>query len=273
MQRVRRHFVDGKFGQIHCRVVRTKDVGKPAIVCLHMSPKSSVAFRELLPHLATDRLALAPDNPGHGESDLPPAEPHVSIPDYAESTWDAIDAFCDGPVHLLGYHTGSMVAVEAARQRPEHVASIINIAAPIFTEAEQAALHSEYSPLVLDESGSRFSIMWQRVMTHLGPNVPLTIAAASFAENLRAGENYEWGHRAAFAFAQDYNRLLGELKHPLLVINPHDDCYEQSKRILDIDPNANVLDYPAEGHGFVSAEPEKLAAVVHQFIREHDNHD
>jgi pimeloyl-ACP methyl ester carboxylesterase len=267
---VRRTFVDGKYGQIHCRIAKPENARQAAIVCLHMSPKSSVAFRELLPHLADDRIAMAPDNPGHGESDLPPAEPHVRIPDYAQSAWDAIDALTDGPVHLLGYHTGSMVAVEAARQRPKDVLSIINIAAPIFTAAEEAELDQTYSPLPLDTEGSRFQIMWGRVMDHLGPGVPLQVAAASFAENLRAGDDYEWGHRAAFAWGQTYNKQLAELTHPFLIINPNDDCHEMSLRANDIIKNVNILEYPAVGHGFCSTEPEKLAATIKPFIAEHD---
>ena len=83
-----------------------------------MSPKSGKNFADVLPYLGADRLAIAPDYPGHGESDAPPAEPHVSIADFAASTWAAIESLCQGPVHLVGYHTGSMVAVECAHQRP-----------------------------------------------------------------------------------------------------------------------------------------------------------
>ena len=111
---VRRAFVDGRYGQIHTRVVVPEQAHKPPVVCLHMSPKSGRSFADVLPWLAKDRVALAPDYPGHGESDPPPAEPHVSIADFAASTWTVIDALGSEPVHLVGYHTGAMVAVEAS---------------------------------------------------------------------------------------------------------------------------------------------------------------
>jgi pimeloyl-ACP methyl ester carboxylesterase len=107
-------------------------------------------------------------------------------------------------------------------------------------------------------------------MDHLGPGVPLQVAAASFAENLRAGDDYEWGHRAAFAWGQTYNKQLAELTHPFLIINPNDDCHEMSLRANDIIKNVNILEYPAVGHGFCSTEPEKLAATIKPFIAEHD---
>ena len=77
--RVIRQFCDGPFGQVHVR--RAGDTGnKPGLVCLHMSPKSGRSFADILPYLAGERRVLAPDNPGHGESDLPPTSSGHSLP-------------------------------------------------------------------------------------------------------------------------------------------------------------------------------------------------
>lgn len=264
--RVRRTFVDGPFGQIHCRLAIPEDADNAPIVCLHMSPKSGKSYHDVLPFLAGNRIALAPDYPGHGESDPPPEEPHVTVEDFAACTWAVVDAIGGGPVHMLGYHTGSMVAVEAASQRPDDVISVVNIAAPIFTEDEQAKLGGEYSPIPIDEEGTRFSVMWQRVLQHRGPGMTLQMAAASFAENLRAGDDYEWGHRAAFAYAPTYNRKLAEIDHPVLVINPDDDCHEQSLRADALLKNGRRVECPQWGHGFLNAFPADAAAVVLDFI-------
>ncbi len=267
---VRRTFVDGTFGQVHCRICTPDTVTRPPLVLLHMSPKSSLSFRALMPLLAHERVVLAPDNPGHGESDLPPAEPPVTVADFATSAWSAIRTLVAGPVHLAGYHTGSMVAVEAAVQNPTDVLSIINVSAPIFTAAERTRLDEEYSPLPLDESGSRFTIMWQRVLDNRGPGVPLEVCARSFGENLRAGEDYEWGHRAAFAYSATYNERLPALAHPMRVMNPHDDCYEQTLRIRELAPDIELIDYPAHGHGFLDIDPAPFAARITEFIERHD---
>lgn len=264
--RVRRCYVDGPFGQIHCRAVSPDEVSKAPIVCLHMSPKSGKSFHDVLPWLAAGRMAIAPDYPGHGESDPPPAEPQVTIEDFAECVWRAVDTLAAAPVHLLGYHTGSMVAVEATAQRPKDVLSVINISAPVFTAEEQTELGSLYSPIPIDEAGTRFRVMWERVLQHRGPGVTLEMAAASFAENLRAGDDYEWGHRAAFAYAEAYKNKLGEIEKPVLVINPADDCFEQSKRADDIVQNGRRIDAPQWGHGFLNAYPQDAAALILEFI-------
>ncbi len=265
--RVTRQFCDGPFGQVHLR--RAGAPGdKPALVCLHMSPKSGRSFADIMPYLAGERLVIAPDNPGHGESELPPAEPPVTLEDYARSMWAVVDQLGVGPVHLVGYHTGSMVAVEAASQRPEQVVAVINISAPVMTPEEAQAADETYAPLPIDEAGSRFSIMWQRVLAHRGPGMTLQMAADSFAENLRAGDHYEWGHRAAFAYAQTYGRKLGEIPHPLLVLNPGDDCWELSQRADALWNNGRRIDKPEWGHGFLSAFAPEAARLLLGFIEE-----
>jgi pimeloyl-ACP methyl ester carboxylesterase len=238
-----------------------------------MSPKSGRSYHEILPYLARDRIALAPDYPGHGESALPPPEPHVTLEDFAASAWAVVDAIGGGPVHFVGYHTGSMVAVEAAYQRPDQVRSIVSISAPVFTEEEQERLDGAYAPIPIDEAGNRFRIMWERVLEHRGPGMTLQMAAASFAENLRAGDDYEWGHRAAFAYSPKYNERLGTIEQPVLVVNPDDDCYEQSKRADAIMRNGRRADFPQWGHGFLNAYPEDAARVILDFIQEHDSDD
>jgi len=273
LPKVTRTFVDGPFGQLHCRIARPEAPSKTPLICLHMSPKSGKSYRDILPYLADDRIVLAPDYPGHGESDPPPANPHVSIADFARSAWAVADALTNGPVHILGYHTGSMIAVEMAVQRPDNVKSIISISAPVFTAEEQTNLNSDYSPIPIDEEGTRFRIMWERVLKHRGPGMTLQMAADSFAENLRAGDDYEWGHRAAFAYSPTYNRNLEVIDTPLLVLNPDDDCHEQSLRADALLTNGRRVELPHWGHGFLNAFPAEAARVILDFAEETERND
>ena len=265
---VRRVYVDGRYGQIHCRLAVPEEAPKPPIICLHMSPKSGRSYRQILPWLAVHRVAVANDYPGHGESDPPPADPHVTIADFAESTWTVVDAIGGGPVHFVGYHTGAMVAVEAAAQRPGDVLSITSISAPVLTDEETEALGAAFQPVPIDEAGTRFTVNWQRVIKHRGPGMTLQMAAESFAENLRAGDDYEWGHRAAFAYAREYRHKLASFEQPMFVMNPADDMFEQSPRADALMQNGHRKDYPQWGHGFLNAFPEESAAEILNFVDE-----
>lgn len=267
--RLVKSYTDGRYGQLHCRGIYPDDPTRPAIACLHMSPKSGRGFHELLPCLAKERIAIAPDYPGHGESAIPPAEPHVTVEDFADAVWRVIDdRIGSGPVHLVGYHTGSMVAVEAARQRPEDVLGIVTIAAPVFTKEELAAMVDYFQPIPIDEQGNRYRIMWERVMKHRGPGMTLEMCADSMAENLRAGDAYEWGHEAAFAYAPRFVENLAATEHPILVMNPKDDTFDATQRIDPYLRNGRRVDYPQWGTGFLNAYPDEAASVMLDFFAE-----
>jgi len=266
---VRRRFVDGKHGQIHLRSAQPNQISTdgPAIICLHMMPKSGRIFANLLPRLAQRSLSIAIDYPGYGESDPYPSDMKPAIPDYAASVHQAISELGLMSVNLVGYHTGSMIAVELANQFPDLVNNIVNISAPIFSEKEKHEMHQYFAPVPLDEAGTRFTQMWQRVLQYRGPGMTLEMAATSFAENLRGGERYEDGHQAAFDYSSTYVDTLTRLTQPILVMNPGDDLYVHTKRVDQHLHHGRRLDYPDWGHGFLDLHSAAVAEIILNFFR------
>ena len=261
-----RRFIDGTFGQLHLRMHAPTIQRTRPLACLHMSPKSGRIFARFCQAMATDRLVLAHDYPGYGESDPPPATPPASIADYAHSLWDVLDALDAGSVDLLGYHTGALVAAEAARQQPQRIVGIVMVGAPVFTPPELAAVGQYFAPIPLDREGTRFATMWARVVEHAGPGASLEMLAESFAENLRAGEAYEWGHRAAFSYAPQFADVVSQLPHRITVINPADDLQEQTPRIGPFLRNGMIINRPDWGHGFLDAFTQEAVALVRQAL-------
>jgi pimeloyl-ACP methyl ester carboxylesterase len=227
-----------------------------------MSPKSGRIYARFMSRAADDRTVIAHDYPGYGESAPPPPTPPVSIENYAASLWEVADALDLGQIDLLGYHTGSEVAAEAARQRPGQVGGIVMISAPVFTADELSTIKSHYKEIPLDIAGTRFSTMWERVVAHRGPGVTLEMLAESFGENFRAGENYEWGHRAAFEYAPRFPAVVQKLTHRITVINPNDDMAKQTPRIAPYLANGEVVDQFEWGHGFFDAKTGEAVAVI-----------
>ena len=111
---VSRRFVDGRFGQIHYRIAQPNRPRRVPLMCFHLSPSSGRMYGRLLAAMARDRIAIAPDTPGFGESDTPPEPPEIA--DYAAAMGEVLDELEIGPVDLLGFHTGSKIAVELAQQ-------------------------------------------------------------------------------------------------------------------------------------------------------------
>ena len=134
---VRRRYIDGSYGQIHIRIAAPEpEAGRVPLLCFHMSPNSSRIYQTFLGHMGTDRLAVAPDTPGFGESDPPPSQPSIS--EYAAAMTEVMDALGLDQVDVMGYHTGSETCVELALQQPDRVRKLVLTSAPIFSDEELA---------------------------------------------------------------------------------------------------------------------------------------
>lgn len=263
MAKPRRQFVDGDYGQIHVRVA-TPDAPptKPPLYCLHMSPKSGRQFVAFMTAASTDRIVVAPDNPGHGESDFPPAEPPVTIMDFARNAWRVADALGHDRIDLFGHHTGSKVAAEMAVQQRARVRAIVMVSAVVFTDEERKQFSDFFSPIPLDEAGTRFKVMWERINEFRGPGMTLEMMAESMADNLRGGEFYEWGHRAAFDYGDRFNDAVKSLDCPVTILNPGDELYEYTKRAAPFLNNGVILDRPDWGHGLLDVFTDDIVADV-----------
>lgn len=265
MNGVRRQFVDCATGQLHLRSCGVKSE-QPAILCLHLMPKSGRVFAPLLPELADGRLVLAPDYPGYGESDPYPQGMQPTVCDYAGSICEVIDRFELECCNLVGYHTGSMVAAEIALRRPDQVAKLVLISAPIFTPSEVSRFRRHFAPIPLDEAGTRYRLMWERIQQHRGPGMTLEMAAESMAENLRGGERYEEGHEAAFTHAKAFAATLGQLSQPVLVLNVGDDLFDHTLRVDAHLRNGSRVDCPQWGHGFLELRAREVASLILDFL-------
>ncbi|GGF60081.1 alpha/beta fold hydrolase [Alteromonas lipolytica] len=265
---IKRTFIDGDYGQIHLRIAGpdSHKIQQPPLLCLHMSPKSGRIFARFMQQMAVDRLVVAPDYPGYGESDCPPASPAVSIEDYARGMWQVVSALKLSRVDILGYHTGSLVAAEMVHQSPDSVNRIIMIGAPVFSAEVLAQVKSYFQPVPLDTAGTRFITMWQRVLEHGGKGNTLELAAESFAENLRAGENYEWGHHAAFAYAPVFPQRVSEITQRIDVINPDDDLKLPTRAIEGWLQQGEIHERPAWGHGFLDYDTDNAVKDIRELL-------
>lgn len=267
MAKPRRSFVDGPFGQVHVRVSDAeKDCGHLPLICLHQSPKSGREFLKFMTQASKTRTIVALDSPGHGESDLPPSASDATIVNYAASAWAAIDALGYEKVDLLGHHTGAKVATEMAFTRGESVRQIVMVSALVLSPEEQSDFESMFQPIDLDEAGTRFKDMWAKSVKHRGKGVSLIDLAASFAENQRAGEAYEWGHKAAFEYNKFFPERVSTLPHKITVLNPGDMLYELTPRVKPLLQNGEVINHPEWGFGFMDAFTQDAANAVNSAL-------
>jgi pimeloyl-ACP methyl ester carboxylesterase len=207
---------------------------------------------------------MAPDHPGYGMSDPPPSENEATIGAYARAAWAAADAFGFAKVDLFGNHTGGLVAFEMARTAPDRVGAIVTVSAPILAEEERQRFLAYFSPIPLDEAGTRFTTMWARIRQHAAPGVGLEGMARSLLQNLMGGERYEWGHAAAFNWAPELDRVLPALHHPITIINPADELQDHTRRAAALMQSGMIVEKPNWRHGFLDLFPQDVAAIIRQ---------
>lgn len=98
------------------------DASRPAVLLLHGTPNSARMFRDLMPALAQDCHVIAPDLPGHGESEPLAA---VSFAGIGEAVAELLAHLEVGPRFVYLHDWGTPVGLHIALQAPEQVLGLI----------------------------------------------------------------------------------------------------------------------------------------------------
>jgi len=265
MGRIRREYVDGSFGQIHVRIAKPKQpTSAPPLYCLHQSPKSSLEFEGFMEAASIDREVIAFDYPKYGMSDGPDREEDISIKAYAQAGWQVVKALGHKTIDLFGNHTGGKVAVEMTTMRPQRVNAIAMVSAAILTAEERASFENMFTPIPLDEKGTRFQTNWARIVERKADSEGLTLEMMerSFYMTMMAGEAYEWGHTVAFAYDKEFNERISKIQQRITVLNPDDDLQHCTPRVAKLLRNGEVVETPHWSHNFLMSDPKGVASLI-----------
>lgn len=263
---VRRRYLDGPYGQLHLREARPSRgrATAPPIVLLHQSPLSGRMFDRLLPYLATDRVAIAVDTPGYGESDRPATRPPLS--GYGDALLNPLRRAYGPRLNLVGYHTGAAIAAELAARRPTAVPRVVLISMPFF-DAERRAdlLKSFQEKRAYADDGSHLLPLWTGSFRTRAKGQSLDEVARLVAEKQRAGLFAEWALAAAMEI--DFATLLPKLQQPTLVLAPHDGLEDECRAAAALLPHGRLIDLPNDAYGLFDAAPRELADLIHRFLK------
>jgi pimeloyl-ACP methyl ester carboxylesterase len=162
-QRIKRAFLDTEDGQI---LYRMGGEGEPLLL-LHMTPRSSDEFRELMPILAPQKLVIAMDLMGLGDSDRPPRV--YSVADYAKTVIALLDKLGIRKTSILGSLTGGYIAGEVAAAYPERVEKLILCNVHRFDEEERDRISKRYAQgFQIKEDGSHLMERWLSRVSYVG---------------------------------------------------------------------------------------------------------
>lgn len=270
---VHRLYVEGRFGQVHLRIARPP--GNPTarpVILLHQSPSTGRAWEDVVAELGKDRIAIAPDTPGFGDSDPPPFPP--TIGDYAAALGDLLDRLNLPKVDIAGDHTGTKIAMEFARQRPHQAHRLFLNAAMVFTAAEQAMQKDTIErekPHTPPADGSHLVEHFVRLRKYYAPDASLDHITRDFVEGLRGGPLMWYGHNASFNY--DPAAALKDVPHAILQFIPNDGFTDFARRTVDHIRNGEVVEMPAWRLGSISQHPVALAALMRAFFDSRDVKD
>ncbi|MSO96882.1 MAG: alpha/beta hydrolase [Rhodospirillaceae bacterium] len=263
MTALTKHYVDGRFGQIHYRRVAPEGVSSATpLLMFHMSPNSGRIYENFLPVIGRDRLAIAPDTPGFGDSNSPPSLPRIE--DYAAAMGDLMDGLKLRQVDIMGFHTGAETCVALANARPQQVRRVVLISAPIFTEDELKKFRAHYAHDDISADGSHIVKRWKGHLHWAGPGWTKEMVAVQFCDALRNPLTSWWGHNAAFSY--DMGNEITKVQQPMMALNPDDDLHAQTLRAEGRMQNGRIVHLKGWSHGFLDVHAERAGAIVREFL-------
>ncbi len=218
---MRRAYADAAHGQMHYAECGETGAGAVPIVLLHQTPRSWREYAEVLPLLGAHHRTIAVDTAGFGESD-PVAE--ASIEAWAGAALQLLDAIGVDRAHVVGHHTGGVIAVEIAARGPARVASLVLSSTPYTSEAfrRARAARAAIDAVAASDDGSHLAALWQKRQPFYPVGRP-DLLQAFVADALKAGGDVEAGHRAVASYRMEDR--IAVVRAPVLVVHASDDPF------------------------------------------------
>ena len=110
---------------IHYRMSKRAALDSPAAICLHGSGADSIVWGYQVSRLSKKFRIIAPDLPGHGESEGTPLQSAEAYAHWVDSFAQALEL---DRFFLMGHSFGGAIAQEYARLYPEKLKGLILIA-------------------------------------------------------------------------------------------------------------------------------------------------
>lgn len=255
-------YADIGHGQMHYAQCGPGDA--PPVLLLHQSPRSWTEYRGVLPLLGLRYRAIAMDTAGFGASSRLPGE--ASIEGWAAAAAALLDALGIASAHVVGHHTGGVIAVELAAAYPSRVNRLV-LSSTAYTDAAFRAERAQRPPIdavAIRADGSHLAELWQRRQAFYPPDQPELLQA--FIGDALKVTDLEEGHRAVASYRME--ERIGSIRQPTLVIRAGRDPFAapHAQPLCARLAQARLVDI-AEGMVPLPEQlPEAFATAVLEFL-------
>jgi pimeloyl-ACP methyl ester carboxylesterase len=257
---VERAFARTAVGRIH---YASAGEGQP-VLFLHQTPRSWDEFRDVLPIVATRFHAIAMDTIGFGDSDKP--EEHATVEGFGRGVIALLDALGIQRTHLVGHHTGGVIAVEVAGTYSQRVDRVVLSGTTCPDEEGRSREWPTIDAVEPKEDGGHLAELWQKRAWFYPKDRP-ELLHRFVIDALKVGlDRVEEGHVAVNTF--HIEDRLPNIKGPVLLVCGTDDWaampdQEKLQRYL---PQAELVE--VEG-GMIPLDehmPDRFAEIVLEFL-------
>jgi pimeloyl-ACP methyl ester carboxylesterase len=193
----------------------------------------------------------------------------ASIEGWAAVAVELLDALSIARAHVVGHHTGGVIALHLAAAHQERVASLVLSSTPFTNEAFRRA-RRERPPIdavAPSADGTHLAALWQRRQSFYPP-ARGDLLQAFVADALKASGDVEDGHRAVASYRMEDH--IGRVTQPTLLIRATDDPFA-SPHATELQAqiaHARIFDIEGGMVPLPDQLPHEFARVVLSFLDE-----
>ena len=261
--RIHRAYADLPHGQVHYAACGADYA--PPVLLLHQTPRSWAEYAGVLPLLGDRYRAIAMDTAGFGASD-PPAGP-ASIEAWAAVAAQLLEHLGIPRAHVVGHHTGGVIAIELAARHGARVRSLVLSSTP-YTDAEFRRVRAQRPPIDAVEAstdGSHLAALWGKRQGFYPEGRP-ELLQAFVRDALQVSGDVEGGHRAVASYRME--ERIAAVTQPTLVIRAGADPFAapHAQHWLQLLPQAQLADIPDGMVPLPDQLPDAFAQAVLRFL-------
>lgn len=238
---------------------------KPAtLLLLHAAMGHARRFYAWVPGLSRRYRVVRMDLRGHGSSQVPPAEPPLSMDRLVADTRELLDHLGCAQAHIVGNSAGGYVAQNLAMSAPQRVASLMLFGSTPGLKHSQAAT---WLPRVAKEGLRNF------LADTISDRFPVERSDPRHIEwFLDEAAKNDVGYIARFIGLMttlDWSDRLHEIKCPALIVYPGAETVGPARAYDAMAariPDAEVISYEGMPHNICDSLPDRCVEDVLAFL-------
>jgi len=219
-------------------------------------------YESVMEQLQESYWCIAPDTPGYGGTAHPSEPGNIAL--YARVIRAALRELDIDRCWLFGHHTGASIAVQMLNDEPGLAEKLVLSGPPYLTQAQIETLVPKVAPVRLEEDGSHFMDVWDRIRAK-APHVPVHLTHREAVSNLQVGPRYLEAYTAVFE--HDFETQLQAIETETLVMAGAQDTIrgslEPSHALLQ---NGHLLALPTGGTYICDTHPDLVSSAISGFF-------